>query len=76
MAISTSRRHRVDVNRFRDGHVEKSWFPGVWVQSIVEDAEGIVFTNRNKLSRLVNDEMCPTGCPTARNPSSAGSTSC
>ncbi len=48
-----------DLNRFRNGAVEKSWFPGLWMQSIVEDDEGIILTNRNKLSRLVNDEIVP-----------------
>ncbi|HET7535554.1 MAG TPA: two-component regulator propeller domain-containing protein [Candidatus Didemnitutus sp.] len=48
-----------DINRFRNGRVEKTWYPGSWSQSIVEDAQGIIFTNRNKLVRLVDDEMTP-----------------
>jgi PAS domain S-box-containing protein len=50
---------RQDVSRLRQGKVDKSWYPGAWSQAIAEDAEGIVFTNRNKLTRLVNDEMAP-----------------
>jgi len=50
---------RQDVNRLRNGNVEKTWYPGVWSQSMTEDADGIVLTNANKLSRLVNDELVP-----------------
>ena len=50
---------RQDLNRLRDGRVEKTWYPGTWSQSMVEDATGLVFTTANKLSRLVHDEIAP-----------------
>ncbi len=57
-----------DLNRLHDGKVEKSWFPGIWVQSVVEDDRGIVLTNRSKLSRLVNDEIVPYHLADGREP--------
>jgi PAS domain S-box-containing protein len=50
---------RQDLNRLRNGHVDKSWYPGDWTQSIVEDAQGIVFTSRSKLLRLEKDKIIP-----------------
>ena len=48
-----------EINRLSHGQVIKTWQPGFWSQSMVEDEAGIVFTLRNKLHRLVNDEIVP-----------------
>ncbi len=50
---------RQELNRIRNGKINRTWHLGVWSQSIVEDTDGILFTNRNKLVRLMNDEMVP-----------------
>ncbi len=59
---------RQDFNRFRDGRVVKTWYPGTWSQAIEEDAEGILITVNNKLARLVNDELVPYRLPDGREP--------
>ncbi len=50
---------RQDLNRFRNGRVEKTWFMDYWSQSIAEDAKSVIFTARNRLMRLVGDEPVP-----------------
>ena len=50
---------RQDLNRFRHGRVEKTWFTQYWPQSLAEDARGIILTHQSKLLRLENDELVP-----------------
>ena len=57
-----------DLNRLHDGRVKKSWFPGFWIQSVVEDDAGLVLTSRTKLARLANDEIVPYHLADGREP--------
>ena len=59
---------RQELNRFRDGRVTKTWYPGTWSQAIEEDAAGLLITVNNRLARLVDDELVPYRLPDGREP--------
>ena len=59
---------RQDFNRFRQGRVDKTWYPGSWSQAIEEDEQGIVLTHQRKLLRLVDDELVPYRLPDGSEP--------
>ncbi len=50
---------RKNIDRFRNGRVDKTWIHEVWPRAVAEDSRGIIVALKDELMRLENDTLVP-----------------